>query len=209
MPPYGFPYLAQYYYATLIVTAVSLVATTLILNIYHRSTRRVPWIVKKVIIDWLGRLVFCSCRPYNYATGKHDLKIEKIDDSAMLLLVDRRLMDKKNEIEREKAQQEELKWKSTHENGAPEEKTNLKNGYMNTVEFNPAGVGGEAIPQESITQEKIDTDAAEVRRKEWLKVARTLDRFFFAAFSITLLATAFAVFLRAPRFGLFEKTENV
>lgn len=58
MPPYDFPYLAQYYLVTIMQTAFSLVTTTLILNIYHRSNRRMPDWAKKVLLGWLAPLLF-------------------------------------------------------------------------------------------------------------------------------------------------------
>lgn len=60
MPPYDFPYLAQYYLATIMETAISLVITTLILNLYHRSNRRMPGWVKKVLLDGLAPVLFCQ-----------------------------------------------------------------------------------------------------------------------------------------------------
>eukprot|EP00794_Sanderia_malayensis_P015760 gene15760-17349_t len=59
MPPYDFPYLAQYYMATIMETGLSLVVTTLILNFYHRSYRQMPWLLRKIILDGLGPILFC------------------------------------------------------------------------------------------------------------------------------------------------------
>ena len=58
MPPYDFPYLAQYYLGTILQTAFSLVTTTLILNIYHRSNREMPSWAKRLLLGWLAPLVF-------------------------------------------------------------------------------------------------------------------------------------------------------
>ncbi len=59
MPPYDFPYLAQYYLATIMETGLSLVVTTLILNFYHRSYRRMPWLLRKIVLDGLAPILFC------------------------------------------------------------------------------------------------------------------------------------------------------
>ncbi len=59
MPPYDFPYLAQYYLATIMETGFSLIVTTLILNFYHRSYRRMPWLLRKIVLDWLAPVLFC------------------------------------------------------------------------------------------------------------------------------------------------------
>ena len=61
MPPYDFPYLAQYYLVTIMQTAFSLVSSTLILNIYHRSNRRMPNWTKKLLLGWLAPVLFFQC----------------------------------------------------------------------------------------------------------------------------------------------------
>ena len=61
MPPYDFPYLAQYYLVTIMQTAFSLVSSTLILNIYHRSSRKMPKWAKKLLLGWLAPVLFFRC----------------------------------------------------------------------------------------------------------------------------------------------------
>ncbi|PFX27406.1 Neuronal acetylcholine receptor subunit alpha-7 [Stylophora pistillata] len=58
MPSYGFPLLGQYYFACMIEIGASLVVTTLILNFYHRNSRRMPRVLRVVILKWLARVVF-------------------------------------------------------------------------------------------------------------------------------------------------------
>ena len=61
MPRFQVPYLAQYYFITIIVVSLSLVANTLILNMFFRNTRRVPTWIRRVVIELLGPAMFC-CR---------------------------------------------------------------------------------------------------------------------------------------------------
>ena len=58
MPSYGFPLLGQYYFACMIEIGASLVVTTLILNFYHRNSRRMPKLLRVLILKWLARVVF-------------------------------------------------------------------------------------------------------------------------------------------------------
>ena len=58
MPSYGFPLLGQYYFACMVEIGASLVVTTLILNFYHRNSRRMPKILRVLILQWLARVVF-------------------------------------------------------------------------------------------------------------------------------------------------------
>lgn len=71
MPPYGFPLLGQYYFATMVEIGLSLLVTTTILNIYHRNNRRMPNILRKIILNWLYRLLF------PYKRRKRDLELER------------------------------------------------------------------------------------------------------------------------------------
>lgn len=58
MPSYGFPLLGQYYFACMVEIGASLVVTTLILNFYHRNSRRMPKALRILILHWLARVVF-------------------------------------------------------------------------------------------------------------------------------------------------------
>lgn len=58
MPSYGFPLLGQYYFACMVEIGASLFVTTLILNFYHRNSRRMPRALRVFILHWLARVVF-------------------------------------------------------------------------------------------------------------------------------------------------------
>ena len=77
MPAYDFPYLAQYYFSTMIQTGFSLFATTMVLNFYHRSNRKMPPILRKILLQWLGKILFCG-------------KTIKYDDVIDISFVDRK-----------------------------------------------------------------------------------------------------------------------
>lgn len=66
MPSYGFPLLGQYYFATMIEIGASLAVTTFILNFYHRSTRRMPHCLRKVVLVWLSRVAFPFSKSRRY-----------------------------------------------------------------------------------------------------------------------------------------------
>ena len=58
MPSYGFPLLGQFYFAIILEMGVSIAVTTLILNFYHRNRKRMPKTMRKVILQWLARILF-------------------------------------------------------------------------------------------------------------------------------------------------------
>ena len=66
MPSYGFPLLGQFYFAIMLEIGISLAVTTLILNFYHRNRRRMPKTMRKVILQWLARLLFPCQKPKDW-----------------------------------------------------------------------------------------------------------------------------------------------
>ena len=67
MPSYGFPLLGQFYFAIILEIGASLAVTTLILNFYHRNRRRMPKTMRKVILQWLARLLFPCQKPKDWS----------------------------------------------------------------------------------------------------------------------------------------------
>ena len=67
MPSYGFPLLGQFYFAIMLEIGASLAVTTLILNFYHRNRRRMPKTMRKVILQWLARLLFPCQKPKDWS----------------------------------------------------------------------------------------------------------------------------------------------
>lgn len=66
MPSYGFPLLGQFYFAIMLEIGASLAVTTLILNFYHRNRRRMPKTMRKVILQWLARILFPCQKPKDW-----------------------------------------------------------------------------------------------------------------------------------------------
>ena len=67
MPSYGFPLLGQFYFAIMLEIGASLAVTTLILNFYHRNRRRMPKTMRKVLLQWLARLLFPCQTPKDWS----------------------------------------------------------------------------------------------------------------------------------------------
>ena len=63
MPSYDFPILGQYYFAIILEIGASVVVTTTILNFYHRTNRRMPVWMKKLVMEWLAALVMLTDTP--------------------------------------------------------------------------------------------------------------------------------------------------
>ena len=172
MPKYQVPYLAEYYFVIIFVTSCSLIVTTFILNLYHRSTRRMPYLVRKVVLGVLAKLVFCCSNiEINWSSNETFRKANMQHMITSLGAPDRELISLVN--------------------GTP-----ISKKISNTSTGKPNANTDEAR-QLHMTKSH---DEAELRRHEWLKACRVLDRFFFLVFTLTFMIASLTVFLRAPRF---------
>ena len=82
MPSYGFPLLGQYYFATMIEIGLSLLVTTTILNIYHRNNRRMPDILRKIILKWLYSILFpCKRRNNGWEIEKDSRSLRRYQNN--------------------------------------------------------------------------------------------------------------------------------
>ena len=219
MPPYDFPYLAQYYLATILETGFSLVATTLVLNFYHRSNRKVPWLLKKVVLDCLAPILFCG-KPMK--KEEYDLNLNNESSNN-----ENSEPENMSEIRVEWQRSQNGEWPRS-QNTSP--LASSHNTPMNRRKFLKVGLPkrkkrktGLALQMETSLIENtafglLATDTAnkvkdaykERRKKElelkqrerhWLKVARVLDRLFLVIFIILATATLLVIFFRAPRFS--------
>ena len=60
MPKYGAPFLGQFFFITIIITSLSLVATTVILNIYHRTEQKMSPMLRVVVLVYIRKVTFCE-----------------------------------------------------------------------------------------------------------------------------------------------------
>ena len=233
MPPYDFPYLAQYYLVTIMQTAFSLVSSTLILNIYHRSQRKMPNWTKKLLLGWLAPVLFFQWSKCKKSTDSSDIIDEEdLENSST---------DAFNGIKISSSKVENS-YMSSVINSMKERNQNIEDASnTGTTEFTDKDLFGSSLKKKvgkvrlcskskkSTTEsalrsaihqgafpllnrkanEKIEElellrqneMAKKIRTKDWLKVARVLDRFFFILYVIISTTTLLAIFLRAPRFS--------
>ena len=84
MPSYDFPILGQYYFAIILEIGASVVVTTTILNFYHRTNRKMPRWMKRLIIDWLAVIVLLTDTPRetkNHSPENHQEQQEEITEN--------------------------------------------------------------------------------------------------------------------------------
>ena len=187
MPPSTVPYLAQYYFATVVFTSMCLIGTTCILNIYHRPERRLPGWLRVLVFDWLAKIVFINtllnrkkCCNANIsclrstifsmspratgANGKHPEITEEANGMAN---------KERNDI-------------SVHdEDELGDQVLSLMNGDLNR----PA-------KEHLHPLEKFNA------QEESIVAVKVMDRCFLIVFSIGMLLSVVVVFLRAPQFDM-------
>lgn len=224
MPPYDFPYLAQYYMVTIMQTAFSLVTTTLILNIYHRSNRRMPKWAKKVLLHWLAPLLFFQWSKKEKCDDEEQGSdnIQRYTEFAMTRLgAETSFMngsttpfDEQSIVENGDGVTDELTEKhqlasairkkinslsQMQKQKSPSTSSLLRNTMHHTAfPLLSEEAGGKVEEYETVRKKEI---SREQRAKDWFKAARVLDRFFFLLYVIISTTTLLAIFLRAPRFA--------
>ena len=213
MPPYDFPILGQYYFAIILEIGASVVVTTMILNFYHRTNRKMPRWMKKLVINWIAVIVFLTDTPETRkikrrkSSRRSRRKITRLaNDTAIAKLTE----DGKDQHN----QGFNVTFSDTVYCGTPSSETigtemeNLgcQNNYgINTYQFminNHEGVDNTTKEETRSYREDgehLSEDELAIRHWEWTLVARILDRFFLVVAVICGIVTVSAIFLRAPK----------
>lgn len=223
MPSYDFPILGQYYFAIVLEISTSIVATTLILNFYHRTHRKMPYLLKKIILHWTSRLVFLhdevtklygqnsSCTvTENGLNPESKYEIKRSDALNQSFRSSRRgrketntgiEIDKFNDINDIFSNETKTETENTQNiygvRAYPKIKRNLA---MN-------GDTREGGPNNPENSNDISDEEKDFRKCEWTLAARILDRFVLVISIIIGIITVSAVFLRAP--SLWEPKEGL
>lgn len=220
MPSYDFPILGQYYFAIILEIGASVVVTTTILNFYHRTNRKMPGWVKKLVIDWIARIVFLTNTP-----EKRKIRRRKSTRRSRRQQQQRTRIN--NDVHNRSIKKKPEDVNDQHSQGfnmvtfgdtiycgpsATEPmNTELESGLqmnygVNTYPFNASH---ESINNQHKKNEEtrpymddndtLSEDELAIRHWEWTLVARILDRFFLVVAIICGIVTVSAIFLRAPK----------
>lgn len=219
MPSYDFPILGQYYFAIILEIGASVLVTTTILNFYHRTNRKMPGWVKKLVIDWIARIVFLTNTPEKRKIMRRKStrrSLRKKQRSRINNDVRNRSIKKKPEDSNDQHSQgfNMVTFSDTIYCGpSVSEPINkeLDNGLqlnygVNTYPFNASheSIDNQLKKNEEARPYMDDTDTLSedelaIRHWEWTLVARILDRFFLVVAIIAGIVTVSAIFLRAPK----------
>lgn len=212
MPSYDFPILGQYYFAIILEIGASVVVTTTILNFYHRTNRRMPVWMKKLVMEWLAALVMLTDTPekrkimHRKSTRKIRRKSKRIicNDNGVTALGDE-CKEAHNpgfavtfgDAVYSCGQSSESKGMEMENLGCP------KNYRMNNFQFNShEGLGDqtkEEVRPYKDDEGSLSQDELAIRHWEWTLVARILDRFFLIVAIVCGIVTVAAIFLPAPK----------
>lgn len=217
MPSYDFPLLGQYYFAIITEIGASVLVTTVILNFYHRTNRKMPRWLKILIIDWMSRVVFLKDSAKGNVSQSANKKVKtkaKTQNKGSRRNKSFRASIKKNNV-------------SDHRN--PEFNDTIFDDQLNTENLsrdsdmvqtgygpnNPAfrsnfsyafkiNLDNQPSENEENTMaygeqgEELTVDELAERHWQWTLAAKILDRFFLWVAILFGVVTVTAIFLRAP-----------
>ena len=211
MPSYDFPLLGQYYFATILEIGLALLATTIILNFYHRTNRHMPKWLRIVILHWMARLVFLhesaqKCTKPRKKTVKRGIRenVDAVINNGYAIGEHPLTTDTGNN-------------RSPYENGngcEMEEVLRQRSNTMatkapdqNVLKLTLGSIGSELNPNKQdvdglFTDESgatVSEDEMRMRHQQWTLAAKILDRFALWTSLVGGIATFGAIFLRAPR----------
>lgn len=217
MPSYDFPILGQYYFAIILEIGASVVVTTMILNFYHRTNRKMPKWMKKLVIDWMATIVFLRDTPEKRKIQRRkSTRRSRRKKQGIINDVCKRSFKKKTEdIKDQHNPGFNVTFGDTiycgpsnsEATGTEMENLGIQLNYgVNTYPFKSSNdaledqfkKSDEARPYMD-DSEALSEDELAIRHWEWTLVARILDRFFFVIAIICGIVTVSAIFLRAPK----------
>lgn len=221
MPSYDFPILGQYYFAIILEIGASVVVTTMILNFYHRTNRKMPGWVKKLVIDWIATIVFLTnTSEKRKIVRRKTMRRSRRQRQRSRIKNDSRNRSIKKKPEDIKDQQNQgfnmVTFSDTIYCGpsvsepvsADMENLGRQINYgVNSYPFSsshealevPLNKNNEEARPYMDESDTLSEDELAIRHWEWTLVARILDRFFLVVAIICGIVTVAAIFLRAPK----------
>lgn len=191
------PLLGQYFVATMLVTALSLVGTCIVLNFFHRnpSTSPMPRWVRVFVLGYMAK-VFC------FQTGP---KEEEVKITPRKKKVEFNI-NGGEEIAHENASFRDPESVIRRRQGPDDISISVLRGKTVSVISRRSAHSASQNPFSEQLMENVDILADDVRsrqdderqREEWRIAALVLDRMFFWIFLITSFLTTFLIFYRGP-----------
>jgi len=214
MPSYDFPILGQYYFAIILEIGASVVVTTMILNFYHRTNRKMPRWVKRLVIDWIATLVFLRDTPEKRKINRR--KSTRRTRRKKQGIINDNGVAKMAENGKEKHIQgfNQVTFSDAIFCGTPTcdavgtEMENLGGQGNYSMAAFPFTISSHEVLADQAKEEArpykdngdtLSEDELAIRHWEWTLVARILDRFFLVVAILCGIVTVGAIFLRAPK----------
>ncbi|XP_031556572.1 neuronal acetylcholine receptor subunit alpha-10-like [Actinia tenebrosa] len=201
MPAYDFPILGQYYFAIVLEISASLVVTTVILNFYHRTDRKMPGWVKKLLLHWMSRLVFL----HGEVKAKYSIN-QWPPLNAILQIHTKQLNDKKDQRPMTLHKRNDTAGSAGagygdniygNDQALDNEGIEMRGpSHINTYPFNIKDM--DTRGNERKENRDLEDKERKLRHWEWTLAARILDRCVLIVAIFLGIITVTAVFLRAP-----------
>ncbi|XP_048582678.1 neuronal acetylcholine receptor subunit alpha-2 isoform X2 [Nematostella vectensis] len=218
MPAYDFPLLGQYYFAIVLEIGASLVVTTMILNFYHRTNRKMPQWLRTLILNWTSRVVLLHDvvvktdprRQMSFNPAAKRRTMHKSDNQSANIVRARSMRQTRRKKDPEIGDEGgfELAYPETFfANDNHNENKESDNHHLNRNN------NFSLVENRSMRENRVDEGAqchqwdydAEIseeerchRHWEWTLAAKILDRFVLCVAVVLGIVTVGAIFLRAP-----------
>ena len=210
MPSYHFPILGQYYFAIILEIGASVVVTTMILNFYHRTNRKMPRWMKRLVIEWIATIVFLRDTPekrnilHRKSTRKSRKKGQRIIDDIGVTNIAEDQHNQGSNVTFNDA----ITYCGTpcsEPMGTEMENRSCQNNYgMSAFQSNISS--HEVLEDQSkeearpyMNEDNLSEGKLKIRHLEWTLAARILDRFFLVVAIVCGIVTVLATFLSAPK----------
>lgn len=224
MPSYDIPLLGQYYFCIILEIGASILVTTVILNFYHRTNRKMPCWIKLVVLNWLACLVFLKkdaqkCKAIRRQKRESRRRGKSFKERrAHPKTYQRNIKNCKNSTEEREvsSMNQEYHFNEGMYNGSEVKNTDMQelrhvrqNSYrLNTFASQFSKMNSMDIPDREMSAElgRSDDESAELsddelilRHWQWTLAAKVLDRIFLLIAIICGIVTVSAIFLSAPK----------
>lgn len=180
IPLQDFPILSQYFFITSVEVQIALLVTTVSLNFYHCSDKKMPRFLKLLVLEFLGRITRIR--------APDDDKTVKVDYSATANVTN---SERQFDIELNESRSFSRDETDDGLNDSSVGLVHCRNDRSLSLTSSYSSIRTED------DQNEVEENSDE-RMKDWILAARIVDRFsMYASFVIGLL-TILIVFLRAP-----------
>lgn len=195
--------------AFLAITTTSIITTVVVLHVHHMGVRKVPMVVKKIVFDWMARMICMTTVANRYGTSscRTQRHLESLMDTSMTSVMmnssrNPSMLNSRHAPSRQSPTQNHRKYPNNNGriNGGMKKSFSItEDRIAQHILLNRNYVLEEILMYvKAFSQEKSSNEQTEATRHEWMAVAKVLDRFFMIIFMTTIGLTTIGILILLP-----------